>query len=141
MLAEQWCVEAPLLAGDVDRNGTVGSKDFALLAADWHTGGLRPDTMYWATEPYGTSSSTIAMVAATVTACDGGDVEYYFEDYDVPSVNSGWLSFGPGEAAAWEDSGLSPTYMYCYRVKARNKTTLFETGWSEVLCAQVLPPD
>ena len=128
LLAEKWCVEAPLLAEDLDRNGKVDSKDFAVLAEDWRVG-LRPDPMTWAAAPRATSSSTIAVTAATAMACDGGDVEYYFEDQNAPSRNSGWLSFAPGEQPVWEDSGLSSLYTYCYRVKARNKTALFETGW------------
>jgi hypothetical protein len=76
------------------------------------------------------------MEATTATTCDGGDVEYYFEDYDYPAYNSGWLSFAPGEEPVWEDSGLLAGQEYCYRAKARNKTTLLETGWSGVSCAR-----
>jgi parallel beta-helix repeat protein len=140
LLAEKWCVEAPLLAEDLDRNGKVDSKDFAVFAGDWHVG-LRPDPMTWAAAPRATSSSTIAVTAATTMACDGGDVEYYFEDQNAPSRNSGWLSFAPGEQPVWEDSGLSSLYTYCYRVKARNKTALFETGWSDVSCARPFSTD
>lgn len=135
LLAKRWCVEAPLLAEDLDRDGRVDGKDFAVFAKDWRFG-LRPDPMAWATAPYGISSSTISMTAATATACDGGDVEYYFEDYNEPGHNSGWLSFGPGEQAAWEDPCLLPDQEYCYRAKARNASSLFETGWSDVLCAR-----
>ncbi|HLB75287.1 MAG TPA: hypothetical protein VJJ98_14800, partial [Sedimentisphaerales bacterium] len=140
LLAVKWCVEAPLLAEDLDRNGKVDSKDFAVFAGDWHVG-LRPDPMTWAAAPRATSSSTIAMAAATAMSCDGGDVEYYFEDQNEPAHNSGWLSFAPGEEPAWEDSDLSSICTYCYRVKARNKTALFETGWSDVSCAQPLRTD
>jgi len=135
LLAEQWCVEARLLAEDLDRDGTVNGKDFAVFAEDWRFG-LRPDPMTWTTAPYGISSSTISMSAATATACDGGDVEYYFEDYNDPGRNSGWLSFGPGEQAAWEDPCLLPDQEYCYRTKARNASSLSETGWSDVSCAR-----
>jgi hypothetical protein len=75
------------------------------------------------------------MVAATTSACDGADVEYYFEDYNNPAQNSGWLSFAAGEQPGWTDSNLATGQEYCYRVKARNKASLFETSWSDAFCA------
>lgn len=98
-----------------------------------------PDPMTWMTKPYATSSTTIAMVATIAASTDGSTVEYYFEDYNWPAYNSGWILFGPGEEPIWEDSGLSPNTEYQYRVKARNEDNGLETAWSEPASAKTLP--
>jgi hypothetical protein len=94
-----------------------------------------PNPMTWATKPYATSSTTIAMEATDAVSTDGSGVEYYFEDFHHPAYNSGWLLSGQ----TWEDQGLSPSTQYSYRVKARNKGNLMETGWSEVASAMTFP--
>jgi predicted outer membrane repeat protein len=85
-----------------------------------------PNPMTWAIEPYATSLTSIAMVATTATD-DTAGVEYYFEDFNTPSVNSGWQI-----STTWEDTGLEPDTTYTYRVKARD-TSFWqnETSWSE----------
>jgi hypothetical protein len=73
----------------------------------------------------------MAMVATTATSTDGTGVEYYFEDYSSPEINSGWLYYEAGEEPRWEDTGLTPDRPYWYRVKARNRGNGLETAWSE----------
>jgi subtilisin family serine protease len=87
-----------------------------------------PNPMTWATAPYATSSTSIAMVATTATD-DTADVEYYFEDSDSPAVNSGWQS-----SPTWQDTTCEPETMYRYRVRARDTSAWHNTtGWSTVL--------
>jgi hypothetical protein len=90
----------------------------------------QPDRMTWATVPYATSSTSIAMVATTATD-DTAGVEYYFEDFNSPTVNSGWQS-----SPSWVDTTCGPNTTYTYRVKARDTSTWHnETGWSELRSA------
>jgi subtilisin family serine protease len=86
-----------------------------------------PNPMTWATAPYATSSTSIAMVATTATD-DTAGVEYYFEDYDSPAVNSGWRS-----SPNWQDTTCEPETTYRYRVRARDTSAWHnKTGWSTV---------
>jgi hypothetical protein len=88
-----------------------------------------PEPVTWATVPYATSSTSIAMVATTVTD-DTAGVEYYFEDVN-SDVNSGWQS-----SPTWVDTTCAPQTTYTYRVKARDTSTWHnETGWSELRSA------
>jgi len=146
LLAEHWLVKDTLVREDLDRDGIVDFRDFALLLEQWEPQlpvpePPIPDPMTWAVEPYATSPTTIAMVATTATSTDGTDVEYYFECVDDPNFNSGWISFGPGEPAMWEDTGLDPGYTFSYRVKARNKGNRLETGWSQIRSARTPSDD
>jgi hypothetical protein len=81
------------------------------------------------------------MVAATAISTDGSGVEYYFENYYSPQSNSGWLLFAPGEEPEWEVTNLLPQTLYWYRVKARNKTNLLETKWTDRAGATTLRED
>jgi chitodextrinase len=84
-----------------------------------------PNPMTWATAPYATSSTSIAMVASTAID-DTAGVEYYFEDYDIPAVNSGWQS-----SPIWEDTTCAPETTYRYRVRARDTSPMHnQTAWS-----------
>jgi hypothetical protein len=71
--------------------------------------------MTWATAPYATGSTSIAMVATT--ASDPSGVEYYFA-----------CTSGGGHSSSWQnertytDSGLQPNTTYTYIVKARDKS-------------------
>ncbi|GAI06681.1 unnamed protein product, partial [marine sediment metagenome] len=94
-----------------------------------------PNPMTWATEPYATSPTSIAMVATTATD-DTPDVEYYFEDFDVPAINSGWQS-----SPAWVDTTCEPETTYTYRVMARDTSPWWnETGWSDP-CSATTPEE
>jgi hypothetical protein len=85
-----------------------------------------PDPMTWATVPYATSSSTIAMTATTAT--DPSGVEYQFDE---TSANPGGSDRSWGDDPSYINSGLSVSTQYCYRVMARDKSiNQNETGWS-----------
>jgi parallel beta-helix repeat protein len=141
LLTEMWLSDQILLAEDLNRDRIVNLADFAILAANWRPGAPAPNPMTWATPPYATSPYSIAMVATTATSTDWSGVEYYFEDFEHPQFNSGWISFAPGQQPRWENTGLTPDTEYWYRVKARNKLNLLETSWSELASATTLPED
>ena len=74
-----------------------------------------PDPMTWATPPYATGSTSIAMVATT--ASDVSGVEYYFASISGGGYDSGWQ-----DSTMYEDTGLDPNTLYTYQVKARDKS-------------------
>jgi len=134
-LGQVWLFQNELLAADLDRNGYVDFNDFTVLAASWRIGPPPayppvPDPMTWATKPYATGPYSAAMVATTATSTDGTGVEYYFEDFFEPAINSGWLTFASDQEPRWEDTGLQPETTYWYHVKARNRGNRLETEWS-----------
>ncbi|UCG57839.1 MAG: right-handed parallel beta-helix repeat-containing protein [Phycisphaerales bacterium] len=146
LFAGKWvCDEVPV-AEDLNRDGIVNFKDYSLLADYWRVeppppAPPIPNPMTWAAEPYATSPYSVAMVASTAISTDGSGVEYYFEDYFNPESNSGWISFSPGQAPMWENTGLLPETVYWYRVKARNRANLLETDWPERRAATTPPED
>jgi len=146
LFTQHWARREVLLAADLNRGGLVDFKDFCILVANWAaqppppTPPL-PNPMTWAKEPYAISAYSIVMVAATATSTDGSGAEYYFEDYYSPQSNSGWISFAPGEEPRWEVTDLLPRTLYWYRVKARNKTNLLETKWTDRAGATTLRED
>ncbi|MHC4215457.1 MAG: hypothetical protein ACYSWP_19005, partial [Planctomycetota bacterium] len=77
-----------------------------------------PDPMTWATLPYSTGSSSIAMVATTAT--DASGVEYYFDE---TSGNPGGSDSVWQDGTFYEDTGLQADTTYTYTVKARDKST------------------
>ncbi len=80
--------------------------------------------MTWATEPYATGSTSISMTATTAT--DLNDVEYSFDCTAGGGHDSGWQ-----DSTTYEDTNLSPSTQYSYRVRARDKSTnQNETAWS-----------
>jgi hypothetical protein len=83
-----------------------------------------PDPMTWATVPYATGSTSISMTATTAT--DDSDVEYLFDCTAGGGHDSGWQ-----DSTTYEDTNLSPSTQYSYRVMARDKSAnQNETGWS-----------
>jgi hypothetical protein len=134
--SQSWLTAQNPAAADLDRRGAVDFNDFAILAMEWRTGSTAtqtppiPSPMSFAVAPFATGPYSIAMVATTATSTDGTGVEYYFEDFFTPEVNSGWLSYAANEEPRWEDVGLTPHTMYWYRVKARNQGNRLETEWS-----------
>ncbi|KKL67840.1 hypothetical protein LCGC14_2130950, partial [marine sediment metagenome] len=81
-----------------------------------------PDPMTWATVPYSTGATSIAMVATT--ASDSSGVEYFFN-----CVGGGHDSIWQDQTS-YEDTALDPK-TYCYEVKARDKSPAQnETGVS-----------
>ncbi|MCX6581218.1 MAG: fibronectin type III domain-containing protein [Candidatus Aminicenantes bacterium] len=83
-----------------------------------------PNPMTWASVPAATSSTAISMTAST--ASDPSGVEYYFECTAGGGHSSSWQS-----SATYQDTGLTPSTQYTYRVKARDTSANHnETGWS-----------
>ncbi|MCJ7693449.1 MAG: hypothetical protein MUO22_08555 [Sedimentisphaerales bacterium] len=74
-----------------------------------------PDPMTWETVPYSTGAYSIEMEATT--ASDASGVEYYFECTAGGGNDSGWQ-----DSPVYEDTGLSPTTQYSYKVQARDKS-------------------
>lgn len=145
-LTAMWLRQEDLLAEDIDRDGIVDFVDFAILADAWRSGPPvaappLPNPMTWATAPYGTGPYSIAMVATAAASTDGTGVEYYFENWQNPDSNSGWLTFAGGQEPRWEPTGLQPVTNYWYRVKARNRGNQLETDWSEVARTTTLAAD
>jgi hypothetical protein len=94
-----------------------------------------PDPMSFATVPYATGDSSIAMVAATATDISG--VEYYFTCTAGSGNDSVWQ---PG--TMYEDTGLSPATGYNYTVKARDLSVNYnETAASGPALAMTNSPD
>jgi len=135
LLTDKWLSDEVLLAEDLNRDRMVNLADFAIFAGNWRPGPPVPNPMTWATPPYATSTSSIAMAATTATSTDWNGVEYYFKDFQHPQFNSGWISFAPGQEPRWEHKNLTPNTKYWYKVKARNKSNLLETDWSEIASA------
>jgi len=117
-----WTVEviADELVQDSHTETPTLDADYALVI----NGGLlgppdttppNPDPMTWATTPYATGSTSIAMVATTAT--DPSGVEYYFTAVTAGGHDSGWQ-----DSTTYEDTGLTPNTTYTYTVKARDKS-------------------
>jgi len=88
-----------------------------------------------ANDPY----NSITMIATI--AYDVSGVEYYFDcnNVDRPEGHdSGWQ-----QSPAYTDTDLNPDTEYCYRVRARDRSSSAnETAWSEYFCARTEePPD
>jgi hypothetical protein len=99
---------------DLGNTGTVSSPASATTLAD--TAPPSPDPMTWATVPYATGTTSISMTATTATDTSG--VEYFFECTAGGGNNSAWQ-----DSATYQDTGLSPSTQYTYRVQARDKST------------------
>jgi len=79
-----------------------------------------PDPMSFATAPYATGDSSIAMVATTATDISG--VEYYFTCLEDAAHDSDWQ-----DSTRYDDTGLALDTQYTYTVKARDKSA----AWNE----------
>ncbi|MHC5076124.1 MAG: beta-N-acetylhexosaminidase family protein, partial [Planctomycetota bacterium] len=96
-----------------------------------------PDPMEWATVPYATSESSIAMVA--VTASDPSGVQYYFDE---TTGNPGGTDSGWQASPSYTDTGLNAGTQYCYEVAARDlRVNQNETAASSNQCATTTAPD
>ena len=95
-----------------------------------------PSTMTFATLPYATGETSIAMVATTATDSDGSGVEYYFECTAGGGNDSGWQ-----DSATYTDTGLDSYTQYTYRVRARDKSPdQNATGWSATASVTTIGP-
>jgi len=96
-----------------------------------------PDPASWAVTPNSTGADQISMQTATAT--DPSGVEYYFEE---TSGNPGSDDSGWQDSPDYTDIGLDLGTEYCYRVRARDKSTNQNaTAWSNVACATTRPPE
>jgi hypothetical protein len=97
-----------------------------------------PNPSTWATVPYATGETSIAMVATTGTD-PSGPVQYYFDE---TSGNPGGSDSGWQTSSSYSDTGLSPATQYTYRVRTRDSVP--NTGnWStsESATTDTPPPD
>ncbi len=85
-----------------------------------------PDPMTWASVPTAIDSTSITMTATTATDSTP-PVEYYFECTNHGEANSVWQT-----NPTYVVSGLTPSTLYTFRVKARDGVIPHnETGWSD----------
>jgi len=78
-----------------------------------------PNPMTWATAPYATGISSIAMVATT--AIDpSSPISYFFIFTDSPTGGTGGADSGWQQEAVYTNFGLEPNHQYGFRVKARD---------------------
>ena len=84
-----------------------------------------PNPSTWATVPYATGSTSISMTATT--ASDPSGVQYYFDcTAGAGGHDSGWQA-----SATYQDTGLTPSTQYSYRVQTRDQSANQNTGqWS-----------
>jgi hypothetical protein len=95
-----------------------------------------PDPMTWASPPSATGPMTITMTATTATDTSP-PVQYYFECTTDGDANSGWQT-----SPTYVASGLNPSTLYSFKVKARDSSpTQNETDWSSTESATTNPPD
>jgi hypothetical protein len=80
----------------------------------------QPNPMTWATEPHALSYASISMTATTAT--DDSGVQYYFTCTAGGGHNSGWQ-----DSPLYTDTGLSYNSTYTYTVKARDKSSNYNT--------------
>jgi len=102
----------PTYGNDFIEDMWIAYRDYDLDDTDEPT----PDPMTWATDPYATGDSSISMTATTAT--DASGVQYYFDCTTSGGHDSGWQN-----DATYEDTGLSSSTQYSYRVKARDKSS------------------
>ncbi|HUT31120.1 MAG TPA: right-handed parallel beta-helix repeat-containing protein [Sedimentisphaerales bacterium] len=100
------------------------------------------DTTPPAPAPYIISAEPNApnsIVLVSSISYDVHQVEYMFQN-DTLAYDSGWLTFPEGVNPTWTDFDLQPETEYCYRVKARDKSSKQnETFWSDQVC--VMTPE
>jgi parallel beta-helix repeat protein len=129
-----WCYGT-----DLNQDGVVNNKDYAIYAANWNkkeTTPPLPDPMTW--DIYPRSAPQAAWVTMTATRAKdayGGPIEYYFQSLDANGTprgvtyDSGW---GKGELRrSFTDYNVVLNKDYGYRVKARDARGN-ETGWSVI---------
>lgn len=95
-----------------------------------------PNPMTFASVPAAIDSASITMTATTATDAASVPVEYFFEETSghTGGTNSGWQS-----SSTYVDTGLSPSTLYTYRVKARD-AVLNETSYSSAASATTAAP-
>jgi len=110
-------------------SGSLTVDNVEVTSGDGDTTAPSPDPLTWATEPYATGTSSILMTATTAT--DASGVEYYFECTAGGGNDSGWQ-----DSTTYEDTGLSASTQYSYRVIASDKSAnQNQTAYSTVKSA------
>ncbi|MDD5327870.1 MAG: metallophosphoesterase, partial [Phycisphaerae bacterium] len=93
-----------------------------------------PDPMTWASLPTATSPTSIIMTATTAIDPNYPPVKYYFECTTDASKSSDWQT-----STTYAASGLIPSTLYSFRVKARDNAPVpNETEWSGTQSATTL---
>jgi Bacterial Ig domain/Metallo-peptidase family M12B Reprolysin-like len=85
-----------------------------------------PNPMAWEVLPIAANATAVTMRAAMAIDDAGSAVQYLFE---CTVGGSGCISSGWQNGQSYSPTGLSPSTVYRYRVKARDATSN-ETGWS-----------
>ncbi|MHC4575571.1 MAG: Calx-beta domain-containing protein, partial [Planctomycetota bacterium] len=132
----QYCYSVQARDKSANQNATASSSaECATTETPLDITPPTPDPMTWATPPYSTGTTSIAMVGATAT--DASGVEYYFQCTSGGGNDSGWQ-----DSTSYEDTGLSPETQYCYVVQARDKSpNQNATAWSSpAACATTDSP-
>lgn len=85
-----------------------------------------PNPMTFATAPAAVDAFSVTMTATTAADNSGAAVQYFFDETTgaAGGTDSGWQS-----STTYVDTGLSPSTLYTYRVKARD-TSMNETSYS-----------
>ncbi|MGB8226977.1 MAG: hypothetical protein WCE45_08990, partial [Sedimentisphaerales bacterium] len=116
-------------------SGTTTGTVWSFTTASPDTTPPTPNPMTWASVPTATGPTTITMTATTATDSTL-PVMYYFECTTDGSKSSTWQT-----GTTYVVSGLAPSTLYSFRVKARDSApALNETGWSTPQSATTLPP-
>jgi parallel beta-helix repeat protein len=141
LLTGKWLSNETPVAEDLNRDGVVDFRDYAILLNNWQPKiqppmPPEPDPMTWAIEPQATSKTAIAMTAIVATSTDHSDVEYYFKSNSPGGHDSGWQA-----EPNYTDTGLAAGTQYSYMVKARNTGNLMETAYSNPRVATTFPAD
>jgi len=95
-----------------------------LSGGDLDTTPPTPNPMEWGIEPSAISSFAITMTAASANDVSG--VQYFFHCTTTGGHDSGWQ-----DSNSYTDTGLAPSTLYTYQVKARDKSMFMnETAYS-----------
>jgi lysophospholipase L1-like esterase len=108
----------------------------ALLSTEEDVSPPEPNVMTWATVPTATGPTTITMTATTASDASP-PVLYYFECTTDGNKSSSWQT-----NTTYEASGLTPSTLYSFKVKARDSSPAHnETDWSSTQSATTDQPD
>jgi len=120
-------------ARDKSANHNTTAFSVSRSATTWppDTAPPTPNPMTWAAAPAATGAYTITMTASTAADTNSPPVQYYFECTTNGDFNSVWQS-----SPTYLASGLTPSTLYTFRVRARDSApALNTTGWSSSLSA------
>jgi GH35 family endo-1,4-beta-xylanase len=118
----------------------TGTEEFVLNTGFYsgppETNAPTPNPMTWASVPAATGPYSITMTATTASD-NSPPVRYYFECTNHGEANSTWQT-----SPTYTVSGLTPSTLYTFRVKARDSSPAQnQTGWSSTQSATTDPPD